>query len=204
MSRIWTLPSLQHSSSCWSSTWFSRSHSSHLTVCFLARRSRFGIALALATITMQVGVVYTSISAYPLLSAYFLTTYAYKRMRLITRVYGNNSCLDCTMHNWGFLLLLAWIWILPVASYMPSSPFNRSWQYIPAECFVPRIFSVVVAHRGIEFWMYTVCLEHPLGAHPVHNCSCFQSQPNTCNVKWTLSTMPVKIITDHCNQRKSV
>ena len=38
---------------------------------------------------MQVGVVYTSISAYPLLSAYFLTTYAYKRMCLITRVYGN-------------------------------------------------------------------------------------------------------------------
>ena len=37
---------------------------------------------------MQVGVVYTSISAYPLLSAYFPTTYAYKRMRLITRVYG--------------------------------------------------------------------------------------------------------------------
>ena len=30
-----------------------------------------------------------SISAYPLLSAYFLTTYCYKRMRLITRVYGN-------------------------------------------------------------------------------------------------------------------
>ena len=39
---------------------------------------------------MQVGVatyVY-DLSAYPLLSAYFLTTYCYKRMRLITRVYG--------------------------------------------------------------------------------------------------------------------
>ena len=32
---------------------------------------------------------HTSISAYPLLSAYFLTTYRYKRMRLIIRVYGN-------------------------------------------------------------------------------------------------------------------
>ena len=53
-----------------------------------SRRSTFGVALVLATITMQVGVVYTSISAYPLLSAYFLTTYAYKRMRLITRVYS--------------------------------------------------------------------------------------------------------------------
>ncbi len=32
-----------------------------------------------------------STSAYPLLSAYFLTTYRYKRMRLITRVYGTPS-----------------------------------------------------------------------------------------------------------------
>ena len=46
------------------------------------------VALALATITMQVGVVNTSISTYALLSAYYLTTYAYKRMCLITRVYG--------------------------------------------------------------------------------------------------------------------
>ena len=37
---------------------------------------------------MQVGVVYTSISAYPLLSAYFFTIHAYNRMRLIIRVYG--------------------------------------------------------------------------------------------------------------------
>ena len=37
---------------------------------------------------MQVGVVNTFISAHPLLSAYFLTSYTYKRMRLITRVYG--------------------------------------------------------------------------------------------------------------------
>ena len=42
----------------------------------------------LATITMQVGAVNTSISTYPP-SAYYLTTYAYKHMRLITRVYGN-------------------------------------------------------------------------------------------------------------------
>ena len=42
----------------------------------------------LATITIQVDVVNISISAYPLLSAYFLSTYAYKCVRLITRVYG--------------------------------------------------------------------------------------------------------------------
>ena len=77
-------------------TWFSRSRSSHLTVYFFStfvpgprhHGDRRSVALALATITMQVGVVNRSISAYPLLSAYFPTTYAYKRMRLITRVYG--------------------------------------------------------------------------------------------------------------------
>ena len=43
---------------------------------------------------------------------------------------------------------------------------------IPVECVVLRIFSVVVDHRG------TVYLECLLGAHLVHNCLCFQSQPN--------------------------
>ena len=43
--------------------------------------SRHSEALALPTITMQVGVVNTSISAY------FLNTYIYKRMHLITRLY---------------------------------------------------------------------------------------------------------------------
>ena len=95
----WIPPSLPRSSSCWSSTWFSRSRSSHLTVYFFStfaslipgprpHRDQRSVVLALATITTQVGVVNTSISAYPILSAYFLTTYAYKRMRLKNRVYG--------------------------------------------------------------------------------------------------------------------
>ena len=56
--------------------------------------------LALVTITKYV----TSISAHSLLSAYFLTTYTYKRMRLITRVYGIINCFRKTSalpHNGG-------------------------------------------------------------------------------------------------------
>ena len=58
-------------------------HSSHLTVYFFStfaslvpgprpHGDRRAVAVAITTITMKVGVVSTSISAYPLLSAYFL------------------------------------------------------------------------------------------------------------------------------------
>ena len=45
-----------------------------------------------------VGVVMCRISAYPLLSAYCHSVYRYKRMRLLTRVYGNNDNTEASQY----------------------------------------------------------------------------------------------------------
>ena len=68
--------------------WFSPSRNSNLTV-YVRARSQTPPPLRTSTSDRYhaSGCGHTSTIAYPLLSAYFLTAYAYKRMRLITRVY---------------------------------------------------------------------------------------------------------------------
>ena len=69
------------------------------------------IVIARCHTQIFVGVV-TYIGAYRLLSAYYLSTYCYKRIRLLTRFYGMVYCIRNYMlyvlnyHLFQFLLLL--------------------------------------------------------------------------------------------------